>query len=465
MLQYFSYRLAASKPVFYVKAFELAVAAEARRLKEMHFKAFVDELSLLETEFPIEEARLSRFDGKEILREFDQASKHMLHLEDVRLERVDLEGRLDEYLKEVKMLNYNASYDCCAEAYDCAFAPSDDDFAAWWASACTQYCRLARGPCEGNFLLSCLQDLGQRAEGQVSQHSAQVKLLYQEIEELRRQGDDAEEEARAAKQLLEESLALHSSQSKAKEKRISDLQTNVSLRVIQAEERVRQLGRELQHTKLELEHVHMEKEAIVVRERKLHRQAVAEAEERGKHYQAELLKLERDFADYIRTADKSDAEPPMLESGEDTLVGDAALINVIKYYANELGNCFANVAQERSKNLKLLDQLAKTQTELHRCKVQQQTASMQAASWQERFELSKADQQNQLNRFASSLERHNSQLRDTLASVAQETSKKGAVIAGLQGQLVAAEQMKEEMRLEVELLQKQVETAYEGQGC
>jgi hypothetical protein len=464
MLQYFSYRLAASKPVFYVKAFELAVAAEARRLKEMSFKTFVDELSLLETEFPIEEARLSRLDGKEIIEVFDQASRHMQHCEDVKLEREDLEDRLKEYSKEVRMLNYNASYDCCAEAYDCAFAPTDDDFSTWWASACTQYLKLARGPCEDSFLLSCLEDLGRRAEGQVSQHSAQVRLLYQEIEELRRQRDDAQEEARAAKQQLEESLAVHSSQSRAKEKRISDLQTSVSLRVIQAEERVRELARELQHTKLELEHAHMEKEAILMRERELHLQAVTEAEVKGRHYQAELLKLERDFAEYIRTADKTDAEPPLMEAGEDTLVGDAALINTIKYYANELGNCFANVAQERSKNLKLLDQLARTQTELHRCRVQQQTASLQAASWQERFESSKADQQNQLNRFASSLERHNSQLRDTLESVAQEISKRGAAISGLQGQLAVAEQTKEEMRLEVELLQKQVETAYEVQG-
>lgn len=463
MLQYYSYRLLDSKPIFYVKAFELAVAAEARRLKELHFKAFVDEMNKLEEEFPIDETRLANLDTEGAAVGFDQASKHMQHLEDVQLERTDLIERLQEYSKEMLMINHNASYDLCAEAYEVAFAPTDAEFGLWWASSCSTYLKLAKGPCKASYLTSCLDDIGQRAEGQMNCHSAQVKVLRHEIEDMRQQRDDALDDVITMRQALEESLARSSSLARAKEKRISDLQTGVSLRVIQAEERVRELARELQHTKLELEQVQIEKEALVERERERHLQAVKDAEDRGKRFQSELLKLEKDFADYIRAADKADIEP-LLASPEDTQVGEPDLISTLKSYANELVTCFANVAQERSKSVKLLDQLARTQTELHRCRVQEQTANLQAAAWQERFESAKSEQQDQLNRFAASLERHNAQLRDTLESVSQETSKRASAIAHLQVRLSVAESEKDDLRLEVELLQKQVEAAYEVQA-
>mmetsp|Transcript_17583 Transcript_17583/g.31705 ORF Transcript_17583/g.31705 Transcript_17583/m.31705 type:complete len:465 (-) Transcript_17583:1383-2777(-) len=464
MLQYFSYRMLDHKPILYTKAFEHAVAAEARRLKEVHFKEFVESMNKFEAEFPVEEERLLSIETKTFIDEYEEATEHMQHLEDVQNERLDLLERLQEYVNEVKMVNYNKSYDICAEAFDVAFAPSDEDFKTWWTSGCTTYHKLAKGPCEASYFYSCLEDLGLKAEGQMILHSTQVKLLYEEIEELRRQKDEAMEESMSMRHMLDESLARHSSLSKAKEKRISDLQTSVSLRVVQAEERVRELGRELQHTKLELENALIEKEALVERERERHLQAVKDAEERGKRFQNELMRLERDFADYIRAADKTEIEPIMMTT-EETQVGDTALINCIKTYASELAGCFANVAQERSKSVKLLDQLARTQTELHRAKLQEQNTNLQAAAWQERFEATKAEQQDQLNRFAASLERHNAQLRDTLESVSQETSKRSAVIAQLQVRLSVAECEKEELRLEVELLQKQVETAYEVQAC
>jgi hypothetical protein len=489
MAQDFIHRFQKSASLLLIRAFERAVAAEARRHKEKLLVSFLDNITKLEQSLPTDEEKLLleyQSAAKEVLTEFDKILLPMANQLEVLEERSSLEERMEVLFQELRENNANISLEHCRDLFNTLISPLKSakleqeelsDLERMWRSAFDQYNIQAKGPNRDSVLASEVPDivvcLTSLIHTLALSYSDTREDLEGSITSLSKSIQEARGEEVRLKQALTDTAKAYEKQLEQKEQLISDLQGNVSSRIVQAENKSRDQAREIQTLRVELEQARKEKELMLEKERtlaekrlqdleaKLHRallenERLEQALDRGREENDRLL------AEKNESISQLSHQLRVLElHPEASPRQDSSLLRTLRQYLEDILNHFDSEQSARNKNINLLDQISRLQSELNQVRLKDQEAKMELIEEYEhklrelRLEREASDRQ-----YATAISQRLDELNSTQESVRQETERKNKLISEMESRLRRLEEDKQLRFEEFQEREQQLEDQY-----
>jgi len=480
MAQDFLHRFQKSASLLLLRAFERAVAAEARRHKEKLIVSFLDQITKLEQSLPTEEEKLLleyQSTAKGILLEFDRILLPVANQVEVLEERSSLEERMEVLFQELREANANSSQEHCRDLFSTLISPLKTaqlpneelpDLERKWRSALDQYNTRAKGPNRDSVLsaevpdiVACLTSL---VHTLVLSYTDSREDMEGSITSLTKSIQEARGEEVRLKQSLNDTVKGYEKQLEQKEQLISDLQGSVSSRIVQAENKSRDQAREIQTLRVELEQARKERELMLEKEKAL-------AEKRVQDLEAKLHRALQENERLEQALDTGREEHDQLLSEKNEAISqlsrqlrvlelhpeasprqDSSLLRTLRQYLEDILSHFDSEQSARNKNISLLDQISRLQSELNQVRLKDQEAKMELIEEYEhklrelRLEREACDRQ-----YAAAISQRLEELNSTQESVRQETERKNKLISELESRL---RRLEEEKLLRVEEFQE-----------
>jgi hypothetical protein len=437
MAQSYVHSLQGRKPPLIYKAFERAIASEARRSKEKLFIEYMDKISLLEQTMPCDEESLflehhktvkylmGCFD-KEMLQVFDQS--------EVQEERESLMDRIDAYFVDIKDSNMNQSSEKSKEVFrnlydtlkDLKLSYAEDGTAKFDSlenalrEAVSSYKENAPGPCAANVFLEEMNLVINLVVDMMKQINAKDEIekeeLSREILSLNRQKEEARLLETRLKAQIEEMNSNFEKQLELKDKHISDLQASINSKNYQFEARTREMVREIQGLKLELEQAQKERELMVEAEKDINDKRLSELESRLSKMNMENQKYEKQVDELREEHEKLLAEKneiinelsrrvKLMESSPDSGFRiDSNVLKSLKIYLEDILSKFSKEENINSKYLAQLERFSNLQSEVNKLRLKEQETRNKLIE----------DYEDKIHRMKSDTDSINKELIDTL---------------------------------------------------
>ena len=481
MAQDFIHRFQKGAPLLLIRAFERAVAAEARRHKEKLLISYLDRIGRLEKDLPVDEDKLTfeyQQATKDLLGEFDKLLLPVANQAEVLEERNSLVERMESMFNELKEANANASLEDCKVLFKDIFEPLKNDkfpetedrtpnlteFERRWRAAIQTYQDKARGPnreyvfqTEFPFVVTWV---GGAVREMVLAFAKIKDELEQNVSVLMKHRDEARAGESRLKQMLADSNKAFEKQLEQKDQLIVDLQASVNSRILQAENKSREQAREIQTLRVELEQAKKERELMLEKERDISEKRLADMESKLHKAQNENQRLEQSLDDAREEHDKLLAEKneainqlarqlKVLElQPEATPRQDSSLLRTMKQYLEDIMSHFENEQTARNKNIGLLDQISRLQSELNQVRLKDHEAKMELVEeYEHKLREQRLEREASERQLTASISQSIEQLHATQESVSQETERKNKQIAELD---IRMKRLEEEKQLRLE---------------
>lgn len=410
MAQDFIHRFQKPAPLLLIRAFERAVAAEARRHKEKLLISYLDRMGRIEKELPVDEEKLAieyQTAIKELLGEFDRLLLPVANQAEVLEERNSLVERMESMYQEVREANANSSLEDSKYLFRDTFEtlknerfpegedglPNITEFERRWRTAIQTYQDKARGPNREYVFQSEFPFIVTWAGGAVREmvmsFARKKEDLEQSVEQLTKHRDEARAGESRLKQVLADSNKAFEKQLEQKDQLIVDLQASVNARILQAENKAREQAREIQTLRVELEQAKKERELMLEKERDMFEKRLSDLEGKLHKAQNENSRLEQALDDAREEHDKLLSEKneainqlarqlKVLElQPEAAPRQDSSLLRTMKQYLEDIMSHFENEQTARNKNIGLLDQISRLQSELNQVRLKDHEAKME----------------------------------------------------------------------------------------
>ena len=460
MAQDFIHRFQKGAPLILIRAFERAVAAEARRHKEKLLISYLDHISRLEKDLPTDEEKLFieyQTTTKNLLSEFDRLLLPVANQTEVMEERNSLVERMESMFQEIREANSNASLEDGKVVFREVFEglknetfpegedglPNITEFERRWRNAIQTYQDRSRGPSREYVFQSEFPFIVTWAGGAVREmvlsFSRRKEELEQAVETLTKHRDEARAGESRLKQVLSDSNKAFEKQLEQKDQLIVDLQASVNTRILQAENKAREQGREIQTLKVELEQAKKERELMLEKERDMFEKRLGDLENKLHKAQNENSRLEQALDDAREEQDKLLAEKneainqlarqlKVLElQPESTPRQDSSLLRTMKQYLEDIMTHFENEQTARNKNITLLDQISRLQSELNQVRLKDHEAKMELIEEYEHklrdLRLERETAERQAAASLSKLQEELNALQETLRQEAEKRTK------------------------------------------
>lgn len=486
LLQTYVHRLRKRTIPVIIKAYESSVAAEARRNKERLFLAYLDKMAGVDASLPIDDDSLlldHQTYSLKHLEKFDVIMGPVLGEAEVQAERKGLVERIEDNLKDLREKNFNASLDFCKNLFDSLFDTSTlraDDYSsidAKWQASISAYRERAAGPCADYILAENIQMIISHCGAVLKENNIrfenQKDTINRELQAATRQLLELKDLEVLLRNKLNDANSKVIHQVEEKDRQVAELQANVNVRAQQAEAKVRDLTREVQGLKLELDQALKEKNMMVEAQRDILDKRIADTEAKYQRAQLENQKLERQLDQMREQQEKSLVEKneligemskklKLMESQEGHPRNDSLLVVTLREYLQDILSNFTSDVNARSKHAGLVEQVSQLQSELNRVRLKEQ---------EQRIKLGD-DYEEQLNKLRHELETvtlGNAQSSNSLvASLQKETEKlsneifnKTQKISMLIDRIARSDQEKDAMLRSQQLTQSQLEDQLE----
>jgi chromosome segregation ATPase len=487
MAQAYAQRLQKGASPLIYKSFERAVAAEARRSKEKLFIEYMDKMGLFEQSLPCDDMQLFEEHSKaskELFKRFDELMMHVFDQEEVQEERMGLIERIETYFADIKDANINQSTEQSKEVFLSIFEklknkgmsygedskPKISELEQNWAGGLHQYQDSAQGPSaaavffeEISFLVPFMCSLIRELQGRFDNSLEEVQ---RDNKNLMRQRDEARANETRLKHLLEETSKNYDKQLEQRDRQIAELQANINSRIHQAESRARELNREIQGVKLELEQSQKEKELILEAEKDIHEKRLGEVENKLNKVQAENHKYEKLLDDMREEQEKLIIEKnetinelsrrlKLLESQSDVSPRqDSNMLRSLKGYLEDILNKFSKEQATNQKYLAQLERVSTLQSELNQLRIrEQENKNKLIDEYEEKVHKLKAEKDNLNRQFVEQLEKQKENTLMTYESV--EADLEGLKKMNLEKEEQIRRLMEEKNELASELVRKE----------
>jgi hypothetical protein len=379
-----------------MRAYECAVAAEARRNKESSLLEYLDKMGRVEDNLPTDDDSLlidHQIYSIDSLEKFDSIMASVLGETEVQTERRGLVERMENYLKDLKEKNFNASLEHCRTLFNNCFDTSAfrvEDFTnidVKWQSSITAYREKAAGPCADYILAENVQLIMTHCGAVIREnnikHESQREQVNRELQTATRQLIELKDLEILLRERLNEANSMISQQTEVKDRQVAELQANVNVRAQQAEAKVRDLSRENQSLKQELEQALKEQEMMVETQRGILDKRIAESESKLQRAQIENQKLERQLDEIREDHEKRLVEKneqigeisrklKLIENQDDHPRQDNLLVVSLKEYLHEVLANFSTDLTIRSKNVGLIEQVSQLQSDINALRLSEQ---------------------------------------------------------------------------------------------
>ena len=489
MAQDFLHRLQKSASILLIRAFERAVAAEARRHKEKLLVNFLDQISKFEKTLPIDEEKLLEdyeTASKSLISEFDRVLLPLANQVEVLEERNSLEERMGILYQELREMNGNVSLEQCQDVFKSLFSVLKSEEIVGndieiidekWKSAVNKYNIQGKGPSKDYVLASEVTDIINYFTSQIhtltSTYTHSQTTFESTISSLTKSVQDANVDEIRLKQALNDTMKVYEKQLEQKDQVILDLQGTISSRIVEAENKSRDQTREIDTLKVELEQARKERELMVEKEKTLGEKKVQDLE--GKLHRAlmENERLERALdtsrEDHDRLiSEKAEAlsqlsrQIRVLElQPEASPRQDTSLLRTLRQYLEDILSHFDSEQSARNKNINLLDQISRLQSELNQVRMKSQEATVELVEEYEhklrelRLEREASDRQ-----YAAAISQRLEELNATQESVRQETERKNKLISEMESRIRRLEDEKQLRAEEFQQREQQLEDQY-----
>lgn len=488
LLQTYVHRLRKRAPPVIIKAFESAVAAEARRNKERLFLEYLEKMTSTETSIPTDEDSMQmdhQIYSKKCLEKFDRTMRPVLGESEVQAERKGLVERMEDNLRDLRERNFNASLESCRSLFNTLFDTSSFRVADFtnidlkWQASIASYREKASGPCADYILAENVQLIISQCGAVIKEnnirHESQKETINRELQSATKQLLELKDLEILLRSKLSEANSKVIEQNEVKDRQVAELQANVNVRAQQAETKVRDLTREVQGLKLELEQALKEKEMMIETQRDILDKRIADTEAKYQRTLLENQKLERQL-DEIR----EQQEHSLLEKNE--VIGEMSkrlklmenqesssqpsrqdnLVASLREYLQDILANFSSDVAARGKNTTLVEQVSQLQSELNKLRLHEQEQRLklvedyedQIAKLRQELEMETRSSAQMVNSMVS-------QLQNEVTELSGEIFTKSQKISMLIDRVTRLDQEKEALKKSQQLTQNQLEDQLE----
>lgn len=457
MAQAYAHRFHKSAPAVIFGAFERAVAAEARRIKEKLFIRYIDKMSLIESELPCEDEHLLKEHQsiqKELIKEFDLNMINVFEQEEVQDERSSLLDRTEGYFEDLKGSNMKASETKCREIFKNIFEPLRADGLKYLEDGTANISEL-----EQKFILA-IQNYQNQSSGPMiesvfaeeiaflvpymcsllrdvhSYFETSHEDLEREIKTLTRNLSDAKLNEKRMKDVIDENAKNFGKEMELRDKQIAEIQAGVNNRIYIAENKVKVQLREIQGLKLELEQSQKEREMMIEAEREIFAK-------RNSDLESKLYKLQSDNNKYEKLLDelRDELEKTIAEKNEQindlsrriklmethespSPRQDASILRSFKEYLEDIYNKLTKEQNANAKYLSQLERVAALQNELNQLRLrEQETKNILIDEYEEKVRELKSERDKINKKFTELLEKSKDDQRPTADSFTCDIEK------------------------------------------
>lgn len=285
------------------------IATEARKYKEALIIRYLEKMSSLEQNLPVDNDQISHDHHEFLLVAIEDYSKYFGPFGDqefVLIEKQDLVSRLEIHLAEIKETNFQKSYEHCKKLWETLYEDlrhatlekSENGFNVQnlelkWLHLCHAYKAQAKGPASDTVfieefvsIIPFMTNMLRSAEHDFCEMMQKLDVLNITIEKLNSEKRNEEE---GYKEKLEESKKYYEDLLLSRDGLIQDLNLNKSTQIANLEARVKSLQREVVSLKYDLEQSRYEKDSILKNEKQHNARLLSEHE-----YKINSLKLENE---------------------------------------------------------------------------------------------------------------------------------------------------------------------------
>jgi hypothetical protein len=469
-----------------MRAYECAVAAEARRNKENSLLAYLDKMGSIEDSLPTDNDSLlldHQVYSTDSLEKFDLILASVLGETEVQLERRSLVERMENYLKDLREKNFNASLEHCRTLFNNCFDTSAfrvEDFTnidVKWQSSITAYREQAAGPC-GDYILAenvqlIMTHCGAVIRENNIKHESQKEQVNRELQTATRQLIELKDLEILLRERLNEANSMVIQQTEVKDRQVAELQANVNVRAQQAEAKVRELTRDNQSLRQELEQALKEQRMMVETQRGILDKRIAESEAKLQRAQIENQKLERQLDEIREEHEKRVAEKneqigeisrklKLIESQEDHPRQDSSLVVSLKEYLQEVLSNFSSDLTIRSKNIGLVEQVSQLQTDINALRLSVQAQRLKLIEdYEGQIKQLRQELEQETRNSAQMMNSMVTQLQQEVTDLQTKAFTKTQKISTLIDRVTRIEQEKEAMAKSKLLVQAQLDDQME----
>mmetsp|Transcript_29231 Transcript_29231/g.52227 ORF Transcript_29231/g.52227 Transcript_29231/m.52227 type:complete len:580 (-) Transcript_29231:1182-2921(-) len=397
----------------------LAIATDARRCKEQMLLTFFEEMTVLERKLPMDDEDLTNLHDEKSTRflgMFDKCLEFVLLKPEVQEERKNLQQRIDDYLKDLKISNYNQSLEFCRSTFHRLFDSlmastvlTHTEVEKKLMDAIEEYHNTAMGPCADLVMADnitviatfCLQTLKQAD----IDSQTQIEDLKAEVSRLTSALNNCYDAEKILHELIAEVTEKSTRSVVEKDEQLAALTASIEARVQTAEAKLRDIKRENQSIQIELEQAKKEKELLAETQTEIHEKHLEEVEQRyaktlanNSKLNKQMEELRRDFDhaldDKNTTINELNRKIKQLECHtESSPRQDAIIVMQIKDYLEGIRSNFTNDQLSRKKAVHYMEQLSLVQNELNKIRLDEQSQRLRLS---EDYETNKSSLRSQL---------------------------------------------------------------------
>jgi hypothetical protein len=485
LLQTYAHRLRKRAPPVITRAYEIAVASEARRNKERMFLAYLDKMAGVEATLPTDDDSLlldHQLYSLRMLEKFDQIMAPVLGEGEVQTERMGLVERMEDSMKELREKNFNASQEFCRNLFETlletTFKSSDNsNIDARWQASIASYREKSSGPCADLVLADNVQvvisHFGSLFKESNSRHEMQKEQINRELQAATRQLLEFKDLEVLLRTRLSDANSKVIQQAGDKDRQVAEIQASVNIRAQQAEAKVRDLTREVQGLKLEIEQALKEKEMMIEAQRDILDKRIADTEAKYQRAQMENLKLERQLDEIREQQEKSLLEKneqigemarklKLIESQEGHPHQDNLLVVSVREYLQDILSNFTSDLTIRARFLGLVEQLSQLQAELSKVKLKEQELRVKLVDdYEEQIKTLRQTIEDETHSGLSMMTARVKQLQKEVTDLQDESFSKSQRISGLTERVTRLGQERDALDKSQQLTQAQLEDQME----
>jgi DNA repair exonuclease SbcCD ATPase subunit len=397
MLQSYVSKLSKKTPAVIQSAFNRAVATEARKNIERLYVRYLEQMTELESKLPCSEEELWMTHSSQVLEltsRFDRSMAEFTECPEILQEKKTVVHRMASFYEELKEANYKQSEEKSRKAFLCFFEPirKNDEFLE---NVVEKKLEIIEG-----FQEFLSQTAGPAALKVFIEESSQVvsflfgvienllkfnencrEDLENQVEELKKNREKTRINEQKMQKMFENSVKELESRLADKEVAFNDMQTTYNQKLTLTEAKVKNLTREIKAKDQEIEHLHLEKEAVLEMERNLFARKEEELEEIIEKLKEKIntlenegekkqLRLEQSISEKDEEIQELRQKEKFSESATES-IQDYSMLSGLRRDISEMFILLETEQNNNSRFVALMDRIAALQAELNKCRLKE----------------------------------------------------------------------------------------------
>ena len=396
MLQSYVNRISKKTPAIIQRAFNRAVAAEARKMIEKLYVRYLEQMSEIESRLPCSEEELWIIHNTQVLdlnNKFDRTMAEFNDCPEIREEKKTVIYRIATFYEELKEENLKKSANKSNEEFDNAFADvlkenfceDLNESEEMIAKALAEYFEKAAGPAALKVLVEKTEGLARFLCANIREVVAMnecIKIdMEKEIKDLKKSREKVRNNEQRLQQMVENLTQEFDLKLADKDKNFNELQVQYSCKLNNAESKIKNLNRELKAKNQELEHFLQEKEALLDMQRNIFNNKEAEYLETIEKLKEKVRILEDEQEKAQNKLEKSlnEKEEEIFELKQKEKLSESATDSIQDYsilsgLRRDISEMFMLIETEQNNNSRFvsqMDKISSLQAELNKCRLKE----------------------------------------------------------------------------------------------